>query len=374
MAFLSRGIPEGHHIDYKQALSGESRSKQFSEFLKDVTAFANANGGDIFIGVREPDGKTSPEGLIVGLEHGEELAHDLERLASGGPIDPRISGLLVQPVRIDSEKWVIVVHIPLSMAKPHLVVYEKHTYLHQRHSESVQPMTSYDIRQAVLVSATAEDRASRYAETQRTRLLATLGSSAPCFVLQATPLIPAHPPLNLHDKSVIDALRGSGRNSRHGGYAFGLGSMPCPRPTVEGIRGTDSREGPQWITEVHRSGYIGAVYSLSEYDRIGSRLEGPYCIWERHQQLFRAFGELCEEVVVATDFDSPFVMDFLFRHARGTCYAMSQGRHSDVCDRDDIIWPAEIRQPGQPFAEIMNEFVRVLYYAYGMNKKELAPQ
>ena len=53
---------------------------------------------------------------------------------------------------------------------------------------------------------------------------------------------------------------------------------------------------------------------------------------------------------------------------------MSQGRHSDVCDRDDIIWPAEIRQPGQPFAEIMNEFVRVLYYAYGMNKKELAPQ
>ena len=235
-------------------------------------------------------------------------------------------------------------------------------------------MTSYDIRQAVLASATAEDRASRYADAQRTRLLATLGSAAPCFVLQATPLIPAHPSLNLQVKSVIEALRGSARNSKYGSYMLGLGSMPCPRPTVEGIRGTDSRDEPQWITEVHRSGYIGAVFSLTKYDRLGSEHEGPYCIWERHQHLFCAFGELCDEVVAATDFDPPFVVDCLFRQARGTCYAMSMGRHSDICDRDEIIWPAEIRQPGQSFAEVMTEFVRVLYYAYGLNKKEIAPQ
>ena len=252
--FLSRGIPEGHHIDYKQALSGNSRAKQYTEFLKDTTAFANANGGDIVIGVKEPDGTTEPEDLIVGLEDGAELAHDLERLASGGPIDPSISGLLIQPVRVDPQRWVIVVHIPPSMAKPHLVVYEKRTYLHQRHSESVQPMTSYDIRQAVLASATAEDRASRYAAAQCSRIVGNLCSSAPCFVLQATPLIPAHPALELDADAVIEALRGSQRNSRHGGYTLGLGSMPCPKPTVEGIRGTDSREDPQWINEVHRNG------------------------------------------------------------------------------------------------------------------------
>ncbi|MCB2146241.1 MAG: ATP-binding protein [Deltaproteobacteria bacterium] len=149
---LSRRIPEGHHIDYKQALSGSSRPKQFTEFLKDTTAFANANGGHIIIGVKEPDGSTDPGDLMVGLEDGAELSHDLERLASGGPIDPRISGLIIQPVHINDNRWVIVVHIPPSMAKPHMVVYDKRTYLPQRHSESVQPMTSYDIRQAVLTS------------------------------------------------------------------------------------------------------------------------------------------------------------------------------------------------------------------------------
>jgi hypothetical protein len=45
LEFFSRAIPEGHHIDYKQALSGNTRTKQFSEFLKDTRAFANANGG-----------------------------------------------------------------------------------------------------------------------------------------------------------------------------------------------------------------------------------------------------------------------------------------------------------------------------------------
>ena len=51
--FLEKRVPEGHHLDYKETLSGNNdRAKR--EFLKDVTAFANANGGDILIGVEEP--------------------------------------------------------------------------------------------------------------------------------------------------------------------------------------------------------------------------------------------------------------------------------------------------------------------------------
>jgi hypothetical protein len=370
--FLSRRIPEGHHIDYKQALSGNSRSKQFTEFLKDTTAFANANGGHIIIGVKEPDGSTEPEDLMVGIEGGEELAHDLERLASGGSIDPPISGLIVQPVPIADNRCIIVVHIPSSMAKPHMVVYDKRTYLPQRHSESAQPMTSYDIRQAVLTSATTEDRATRYAEAHRTRMVNALRAAGPCFVLQATPLIPAHPPLDVYTGKVIDALMGSYRNSQHGG--FGLGSVTYPRPTVEGIQGTDSRDDPQWITEVHRTGYVAVAFRLIEYDRFRPQHEGPYCIHEHHQHLFLAFGELCEEVSQAADFDPPFVLGCLFQHSRGTYYVMSQIRHSDACERDNIVWPSTVKQPGEPFRQIMDEFIDILYYAYGLRREELTQQ
>jgi hypothetical protein len=372
VSFLSRRIPEGHHIDYKAALSGDTKVRQIREFLKDTAAFANANGGDILIGVREPDESSKIEDLLIGIVDGQELAHDLERIASSGAIDPRISGLVIQPVPIDNNRFVIVVHIPPSSVKPHMVVYDKHTFFHQRHSESVQPMTAYDIREAVLTSASSEDRARRYAETQRSRLLESFNHGSPCFVLQATPLVQPEAPLDVFSAEVLEAVRSSKRNSQHGGHTLGLGSMPYPKPTVEGIRGTENREEPQWITEVHRNGYIGVIFRLTDYDKIGVNREGPYCIREHHQHLFYAFAEFCEAVIAATDFDPPILLDCLLENAQGSYYVMSQIHQSDACERDRIEWPTAIRLPGSSIRAVMDEFIHILYNAYGLRKTEVS--
>jgi hypothetical protein len=225
LAFLRKGIPEGHHIDYKVALSGKSKTKQYREFLKDTTAFANANGGHIFIGVKEPTKNKSPNDQIVGIPSGDNLAQDLERLASSGAIDPRIAGLIICPVLIEPNLWIVVVHVPPSLGRPHMVVYEKQSNFYIRHSESVQKMTSYDIRQAVLTSAAAEEQGKAYASEQHSRLSKAFIQSSPGFILQATPLIRPESPIDVFANNVIEALRSSDRNSRHGGYQMGLGSM-----------------------------------------------------------------------------------------------------------------------------------------------------
>jgi hypothetical protein len=106
----------------------------------------------------------------------------------------------------------------------------------------------------------------------------------------------------------------------------------------------------------------------------GPQKEGSYCIGEHHQHLFLAFGELCEEVTQAIDFDPPFVLDCLFQYSRGTYYGMSQIRHSDACERDNIAWPSAVKQPGELFRQIMDEFIDILYYAYGLKRKELTQQ
>lgn len=49
--FLALSIPEGLYLDYKEGLSGISEKETKREFLKDVTAFANAAGGHLFLGV-----------------------------------------------------------------------------------------------------------------------------------------------------------------------------------------------------------------------------------------------------------------------------------------------------------------------------------
>ena len=93
--FLGLKIPEGLYLDYKEALSGSSDKEAKREFLKDVTAMANAAGGHLLIGVKEPLEGLSIDSQLVGLDGGEVLAQDLERLASAS-VDPRIPGLSIR--------------------------------------------------------------------------------------------------------------------------------------------------------------------------------------------------------------------------------------------------------------------------------------
>lgn len=90
--FVSLGIPEGLYLDYKEQLSAPLSKEVKREFLKDVTAFANASGGHIVIGCKEPRDDLSVDEQMVGLPNAADLAGGLERLASTS-IDPRISGL-----------------------------------------------------------------------------------------------------------------------------------------------------------------------------------------------------------------------------------------------------------------------------------------
>ena len=156
---LEKRIQEGHHIDYKVKLSGESIEKHYKEFLKDVTAFANANGGNILIGVKDPyENKTIPvEKLILGIDDGDKVSHSLENVAASC-IDPRISGLQVKPVLLNNGKHVILIHIPPSLGRPHIVYYHKITSIHIRNFESSRPMTSFEINQAVVSSATTKSK------------------------------------------------------------------------------------------------------------------------------------------------------------------------------------------------------------------------
>jgi predicted HTH transcriptional regulator len=109
--FLELRIPEGVNIDYKQDVSSSEKGKTYKEFLKDVTAFANASGGDIIIGAKEPSEDLLISDQITGVEKGEEIAQSLERIAAAS-IDPRVSGFGVKAVLLSTGKYVIVVHIP----------------------------------------------------------------------------------------------------------------------------------------------------------------------------------------------------------------------------------------------------------------------
>jgi predicted HTH transcriptional regulator len=160
--FLNRRISESTGvIDYKLELSGgKGQERANAELLKDVSAFANAEGGHLLIGMNEPTRENDGAAFLVGIEAGEQVATQIEQRCAEC-IDPRIPGLLARSIPLKNGKSAIVVHIPPSPPRPHMVIYEgtkTRTYF-IRHSETAQPMKRSEVRQAVLSAAAGNQNA-----------------------------------------------------------------------------------------------------------------------------------------------------------------------------------------------------------------------
>lgn len=85
----ARGVGEGPGLDYKEALafreSGTLTASAKKELARDVSALANAEGGLLVIGVKDPEGEgdaPTPQDF-VGVAVAETFARDLESVLLG---------------------------------------------------------------------------------------------------------------------------------------------------------------------------------------------------------------------------------------------------------------------------------------------------
>jgi predicted HTH transcriptional regulator len=95
---VSDCVPESHTLDYKQALPDES-PKSKVDFLVDVSAMANASGGDLVFGITEHRVEGKPTSIPNGyanlkIKSLDESKRRLESLIREG-IEPALSVKIV---------------------------------------------------------------------------------------------------------------------------------------------------------------------------------------------------------------------------------------------------------------------------------------
>jgi hypothetical protein len=143
-SFIKNGLEESIHIEFKSSGALSSEDKYKKEIAKDVSAFANSDGGIIVYGVLEEDHKAHSLSFIDGNKFSKEW---LEQIINSS-IQRSIPDLKIYPIRKDGDikNTLYVVQIPSSTEAPHMVNKDKDNRFYRRYNFQSVMMEEYEVR------------------------------------------------------------------------------------------------------------------------------------------------------------------------------------------------------------------------------------
>ncbi len=161
-------IPENNQLEYKGALSaskgidpwenGKNRigDKARNELLEELVAFANAQGGILFLGIAETnDGKGIPE-RINPIRQCEALIKPLE-LQIRDCIEPKIHTIQIKAIQTNNDgKGVLLFNVQKSRSAPHRLKPTKECYI--RRNDRSEKMSMIEIQDYTLLIDKGMDR------------------------------------------------------------------------------------------------------------------------------------------------------------------------------------------------------------------------
>src|SRR6516225_3286471 len=143
------GITEGLTLDYKQSGALSKEEKKKDELCKDVTAFANAAGGQLIFGIEE--NKHAPVSVDKGAA--PDITKDWIEQVIDSRIQPRIEGLIIHSIKL-AKGLGFVIDIPQAVSRaPHQAPDKR--YYKRQNFQSV-PMEDYEVKD-MLRRATTPD-------------------------------------------------------------------------------------------------------------------------------------------------------------------------------------------------------------------------
>ena len=186
---------EGKYIEYKAQLyrlgtDQKDRVAQHEELLKDVSSFANTEGGDLIIGMAEENGIPKE---LCGFQTSDPdaLKQRLNALIQQW-LEPRLT-VSMHAVRIKDDCHALVIRIPKSLLSPHRVIYQnRFGQFWARNSAGAYMMDTTELRRAFTLSETVFDRIKAFREDRVKKLLegngSTLMGDGPKMIAHLIPL------------------------------------------------------------------------------------------------------------------------------------------------------------------------------------------
>ena len=154
---VSDHVSERQHLEYKLTFDNRNDDDRL-EILCDIASLANAGGGYLIFGIRD-DGKGRAQRFDASmLSDPARLRQSLAALCTDH-IAERIDGLTIQQRTIATHP-IVVVRVPFSTRRPHMVTFLRGTHFRTRISDGKREMSIGEVRAAFMddVSSRRLDR------------------------------------------------------------------------------------------------------------------------------------------------------------------------------------------------------------------------
>lgn len=182
---IQEQLPEGQQVEFKRTLPSEEETGDpwlkggkhigkyaRKEILAEVVAFANADGGNIVIGIEETDNQPHRAKKVNATPRCHDLADCLRKQARDC-IDPQLPSIEIQGIETQNGKGagVVIIRIPPSRMGPHQLDIKGARECYMRHADRTEPMTMREIQDRTIFLARGLELIEQRLEERRKHFL-----------------------------------------------------------------------------------------------------------------------------------------------------------------------------------------------------------
>ena len=140
---IAAGTQENLNLEFKRCDALQNNDPKKDELSKDVSAFANAAGGELIYGIIED--ANLPTAIDVGFDAIGPIKREWIEQVISSRIQPRIQGIIIRPIALsgaNAGRFAFVLDIPQS----HTAHQARDKKYYKRRNFTVEPMEDYEIR------------------------------------------------------------------------------------------------------------------------------------------------------------------------------------------------------------------------------------
>jgi len=170
---IQNEVKEDWTIDYKADLDRKSgdilSNKGKLRFLENITAFANAQGGVLLVGITEEE-SCAKEITGIQVSDRDEFQLTLVNLLRDA-VKPYLRGVDYTWINVTVNRYVLVVTVPYSLLGPHVIDHAGKWRFFLRHSNGKHAMDVDEVREAFLSRNQYRERAIAYRDRRYRELM-----------------------------------------------------------------------------------------------------------------------------------------------------------------------------------------------------------